>query len=162
MNSGATYFAKLNRSAAQNCDEIVANPFAAVVAGTLTVTNIGGSLTNGDTFFLFSSAVSGVFTNINLPTGYTWTNQLAVNGSIQVLSSGSGTVSPTNLTFVVANGSITISWPANSGWILQTNDLKVTVSSDWHDVPTSQTTNQLSFPLNSPGIGNEYFRLRHP
>jgi hypothetical protein len=63
----------------------------------------------------------------------------------------------------VANGNITISWPTNyEGWILQTNINNLAVSSNWHDVTGSQTNNQLSFPLNSPGIKNEYFRLRHP
>ena len=60
--------------------------------GTLTVTNIGPNITNGTTFKLFSKAVTG-FSSIVLPIGmgtsnYVWATNLAVDGSIMLLSNG--------------------------------------------------------------------------
>jgi hypothetical protein len=56
--------------------------------GTLTVTNVAGTFTGGETYKLFNAAsYSGTFTT-NLPTlpvGMTWnTNNLTVNGTISV------------------------------------------------------------------------------
>ena len=56
--------------------------------GTLLVTNVGSSpLQVGDSFQLFNAAVrAGVFTSIIFPGGYTFTNNLALNGTIAVLT----------------------------------------------------------------------------
>jgi autotransporter-associated beta strand protein len=163
MDPAATYVAQINRAANPNSDRVVVGHGLATVAGTLTVTNLGGALTSGDTFFLFSTAVGGAFTTVNLPAGYTWTNKLAVDGSIQVLAVNGLPSTPTNVSFTVNNGNLTLSWPSNYvGWILQTNSINVGVSSNWYDVPGSQTNSQLTFPMNNPAIKNEFFRLRHP
>lgn len=52
--------------------------------GTLTVTNIGAALTNGNTFDLFDGTMSGTFSTLNLPGGAAhWnTNDLNVGGTI--------------------------------------------------------------------------------
>jgi hypothetical protein len=56
-----------------------------------------------------------------------------------------------------------ISWPADYiGWILQTNMFNLANLGGWGDVPASRTNSQLTFPLNSASISNEFFRLRHP
>ena len=57
--------------------------------GTLTVTNLAGTLTEGNTFTLFSAgSYAGTFSTLNLPTlssGLVWnTSNLTVNGSISV------------------------------------------------------------------------------
>jgi hypothetical protein len=123
----------------------------------------------GDSFTLFAAAggISGTFASITPPSpgsGLGWnTNNLAVNGSIQVTTGPVIPSAPTNITFSVANGNITLSWPTNyEGWFLQTNLVSIRVSSAWQDVPGSDANYQLTFPLHSPGIKNEYFRLRHP
>ena len=58
-----------------------------------------------------------------------WTNKLAVDGSIQALSVVSTIASyPTNISYSVSGGVLTITWPATHlGWILQnqTNSLSV-------------------------------------
>ena len=71
--------------------------------GTLTVSNLGGSLAAGDTFTLFSAtSYSGSFAAINLPSlsaGLYWsTSNLATNGSISVIGQTltSITVSPSS------------------------------------------------------------------
>jgi autotransporter-associated beta strand protein len=58
--------------------------------GVIIVTNVGtGPLYAGDSFKLFTAAnYGGGITNLVLPGGgYTWTNQLLLNGSITVLTS---------------------------------------------------------------------------
>ncbi len=57
--------------------------------GTLTVANIGGILTNGNTFDLFDGTLSGSFATLNLPNGSAhWnTSDLNVNGTITYVNS---------------------------------------------------------------------------
>ena len=59
--------------------------------GTLSVTNLAGTLASGNTFTLFSaSSYAGTFTTFNLPAlpaGLIWnTSKLTVNGSISVVN----------------------------------------------------------------------------
>lgn len=82
---------ELNRTnaAATNDSLIVTGTFTP--SSTLLVKNLGSALHVGDTFQLFAGAVSG-FSAINLPAtdangyGYTWQNNIGVDGSIQVLT----------------------------------------------------------------------------
>jgi PKD repeat protein len=67
--------------------------------GTLTVTNLAGTLAAGDSFILFSAtAYSGSFDTLDLPAlppGLRWdTSLLAVNGSIQVVNSAPTVATP--------------------------------------------------------------------
>jgi hypothetical protein len=70
------------------------------LGGNLTVTNVGGTLVLGDTFTLFSSSggFAGGFANVTLPTetnGLGWLNNLAIDGTIQVIK---GSVPPSIVT----------------------------------------------------------------
>jgi hypothetical protein len=86
---------------------------------------------------------------------------LAGTGSLQV--SPTIPTSPTNITFSVSANTLRLAWPSNyRGWVLQTNAINVGVSTDWHDVPGSESTNQLAFPMTNPAVTNEFFRLRLP
>jgi autotransporter-associated beta strand protein len=60
-----TVVMELNRTNAPNADLISAATLA--FGGTLTVTNLGGTLQAGDSFQLFSGSISGMFTATNLP-----------------------------------------------------------------------------------------------
>ena len=73
--------AELDRSAATNADKLIG---AGALGGTLTVTNIGPALVNGDTFDLFDGSLSGSFGTLNLPGGAThWnTSDLNVGGTL--------------------------------------------------------------------------------
>src|SRR5207302_7850667 len=77
----------LNRTNAQTADLLSASSLAC--DGTLTVTNIGNPLQAGDTFHLFSGAISGAFAVTNLPalssTNLYWdTSLLGSSGIIKV------------------------------------------------------------------------------
>src|SRR5262249_11388308 len=83
--------------------------------GTLTITNLGPDLVVGDKFTLFSQPLSGGNTlTIVPPSGVTFTNNLTVDGSIQVLTASTGTASnPTNITVQASGNTMTLSWPAD-------------------------------------------------
>jgi fibronectin-binding autotransporter adhesin len=84
---------QLNRTNTITHSEIAAAGFS--VGGTLIVTNLGPVLNTGDSFKLFNLPV-GTFASVTLPVSgldpgnnvitYIWTNRLAIDGTIQVLS----------------------------------------------------------------------------
>lgn len=141
---------ELNRDGSPNCDRLVATAIAG--GGQLIVTNLGGALQAGDTFQLFSVPVTG-FSSVSLPelaSPLYWTNLLAVDGSIKVMTTQVIPTYPTNITYHVQAGQIEISWPdTHIGWALQvqTNTLSVGLSTNWVTVPGSQLTNRVAFPI---------------
>jgi len=80
--------------------------------GTVTVTNLNGGLplTQGDSFQLFNKAVlNGEALTIVSSGGETWINNLAVDGSIQVMPTTLPAVPATNLTVaVVSPGNVSL------------------------------------------------------
>jgi autotransporter-associated beta strand protein len=138
---------------------------AITYGGSLFVTNIGSDLLSpGDCFKLFdSSGFTGAFTNVALPklgAGLSWTNHLAVDGSLTVLPS----LEKTNLIFTVVGSSLQLSWPADHiGWRLQnqTNSISAGLGTNWIDVSGSAVTNFFVTPIN-PSVGLLFFRLVYP
>jgi len=133
--------------------------------GTLTVSNLGPALVVGDTFTLFSQAVSnGLALNVT-GGGANWTNKLALDGSIQVLSLVSSVASySTNITATVSGSTLTVNWPTTHlGWILQsqTNSLSVGLKTNWTDVPGSSGMTSTNLTINQ-GAPTVFFRLRYP
>lgn len=136
--------------------------------GTLTVTNIGGTLTNGSVFTLFSQSVSN-FTSTTLPAGYVWNNNIATAGTIQLVSGGITLVNttPTNITSSVSGSTLTLSWPSDhTGWTLQTqtNALSVgltTPTNTWFGVAGSSATNLIAITID-PTQPTVFFRLVYP
>jgi autotransporter-associated beta strand protein len=167
LTSGKTLL-ELNRTNAQTSDRITVSGTLAY-AGTLTVTNIGPALQAGDSFQLFSaSGYSGAFNTTNLPalgSGLVWSNSLAANGKMAVVSTVS--LVPTNVVLVVSGANLTLSWPADhTGWrlLMQTNNLGFGISAntnDWMTVGNSQLTNQVGLPLDLT-LPGEFFRLVFP
>jgi len=137
--------------------------------GTLIVTNLGGALLAGDTFPIFSATTrAGTFAAISLPplaNNLYWTNTLAVNGTLAVVSGVSTT--PTNLVWSVSGTNLIVSWPADHiGWrlLVQTNNLALGLSSntnDWTTVAGSPATNQVNLPMYSTQLA-EFYRLIYP
>jgi hypothetical protein len=89
----------------------------------------------------------------------TWTNKLAIDGTIQVqLIIGT---TPTNIITSLSGTNLTLSWPANYlTWILQSNSVSLT-STNWFAVPNSQTSTQFVIPI-SPTKTNVFYRLLGP
>ena len=102
------------------------------LGGTLTVTAMG-SLTNGDTFALFTGPLANAFTTVNLPAGYTWTNTTAIDGTIQVLAVATAT--PPVLGAVTrqpdGNFSLLFSGPASFGYSVRATTNLLTPLAGW-------------------------------
>jgi fibronectin-binding autotransporter adhesin len=168
LTLNGTAIMELDRTSSPTADRINAGSFSGT--GTVNVTNIGPDMVTGDTFQLFSGAVSGL--TVNLPASnalntvaYVWTNKVELNGSIQLLSGVSPIASnPTNITFSAGGGNLNLSWPpGHLGWILQsqTNLLGVGLSTNWSDVAGSASVTATNFPL-SPANPAVFYRLRKP
>ncbi len=157
---------KLNQAGIATSNDEVAVTGTLTVSGPLVVNSIGGTLVNGTTFHLFNQAVTG-FSSITLPTGggaYSWATNLAVDGSIKLLSGGTVSLAPVRLTTSLSGGVLSISWPADHlGWKLETetNTLSVGISSNWVVVPGSTTVTNV--PVNvDPTAPTVFYRLVSP
>jgi hypothetical protein len=157
---------ELNRSSTPNADLIVA-PVINVSGATLNVTNIGPDLVTGDVYQLFSGPVIGTLAATNLPVQnqaatvtYVWTNMLAINGSIKVLSGASPVnPTPTSISYSVAANQLSLSWPPDHlGWDLQTNSTSIANPSAWFTYPgsTSVTNVVLTVEPTKPQV---FYRL---
>jgi len=157
----------VDRNSGAPLSDQVRLPVSAVTyGGVLTVSNIGAALQAGDVFQLFSAAgYSGSFVTTNLPSlnsGLTWSNSLAANGTIAVVSTVS--LVPTNIALNVNGSSLTLSWPTDhTGWRLQvqTNSLDAGLGTNWFDVPGSSSTNSVLLPIDAVS-GSVFYRLVYP
>ena len=138
--------------------------------GTLTVTDLGSSLTQGQVFTLFSTAgASGSFTATNLPalgTGLKWDWNPSA-GTLAVVAAVNTT--PTNMVSSLSpdGTTLTLSWPADHlGWrlLVQTNNLAAGISgnpADWGTVTGSSTTNLENITIN-PALPSEFYQMVYP
>jgi autotransporter-associated beta strand protein len=164
LTIGGNVVVELDKSLAQSNDIVnVTGSLSKIGAGTLIVSNLGPALVAGDTFTLFNQPVAnGNLLNISGPAGVTFTNNLAVNGSISVGPAGPTIpTTPTNITFSVTSSNITIGWPSNyTGWTLQsqTNPRTIGLKTNWFDMVGSELTNSVTLPIskNDPSV---FFRL---
>jgi hypothetical protein len=70
---------------------------------------------------------------------------------------------PGRILYSVAGNQLTLSWPTNLGWTLQTqtNGPGEGLTTNWVDVTNSASTNQVIVPTN-PTNGSVFFRLILP
>jgi autotransporter-associated beta strand protein len=112
LQSGSTTRMKISKTPLTNDVLRVAGVSGAVTyAGTLTVTNLAGTLAAGDSFKLFSAAnYTGAFAAINLPplvSGLAWSNTLASDGMLQIVATTPPSISSVALSggnFVLSVG----------------------------------------------------------
>jgi autotransporter-associated beta strand protein len=87
VSLGGTTLITLNRTNSLNSGQLVAPSIT--YGGTLTLTNIGPAFQGGETFQLFSGALSGTFATNNLPAlapGLNWDiSKLNGNGSLSIV-----------------------------------------------------------------------------
>jgi autotransporter-associated beta strand protein len=131
------------------------------LGGNLNVTFAGSGLTNGDRFVLFTApTITGNFTNVNLPTGYTWSNSVATDGAITVLAVGSEPTNAPILSSSLSGSTLTLTWPlVYTSFVLQaqTNNLNIGLSTNWVTVLTS--SNAITIPINSAN-SSVFYRLK--
>ena len=164
--AGATVL-KLNNAGSPANDELISP--ALTVGGTLTVTNIGPALVSGSTFHLFNTAVSG-FTAITLPVAdhnykYTWTTNLAVNGTITLAAATpllSTNAATANFRAVPVGNTLQFTWaPDHQGWQLYTNAVGLTAAGSWFPLAGTAAGTNATITIN-PAQPQVFFQLRYP
>ncbi len=167
VSLGGTTVMKLN-AGTDSSDQLVATNGIAY-GGTLVVTNLSGTFTNGETFHLFSSTTyTSAFGSLVLPStpGLTWTNNLAVNGTLTVGVTGPPPqphITSISLvgTNIVINGTNGVN--GEQYHLLTTTNLTLPVTS-WTVFPAS-TLNGASFSITNgvtPGAAQSFYILRVP
>lgn len=128
--------------------------------GILQVVLAGSTpLAVSDTFkvFTFATAPTGSFSEVNMPSGYTWdTTQLAVDGTVRVI----GIAAPPTLNFSRIGDNLQFSWNGTYKLMAQTNSLGVGISTNWFVYPGGGTSGVL-VPIDAAN-GTVFFRLSVP
>ncbi len=154
-------------NAAAGTNDLVRGLTSVIYGGTLTLSNVAGTLTASKAFKLFSAnSYSGAFASLTPASpgqDLAWnTNTLATDGTLRLVSTAPVTISAGRGTPCAPSSvCLTLSWPADHiGWRLQaqTNSLSVGLGTNWLDVPDSTATNQLTFTLDPTG-GSVFYRL---
>jgi hypothetical protein len=125
----------------------------------------GAPLANGQYNLIYASG------GITDPTGYpavTGTaigpasqGSISVSGNNVVLTVSSVNVNAPPIQFSLNGKVLTLSWPTNSGWTLQSNSINVAVPGDWFSIPGSSSAT--TFPINiSTATTNVFYRLYLP
>jgi autotransporter-associated beta strand protein len=149
---------KINKSAGTH--DLFSGQSSVTYGGTLTVTNLAGTLTTSDTFTLFSPGASASnFASILGSPGH----GLAYNFANGVLSVVAVNTNSPKIQFGVSGNTLTLSWPTNLNWILQsqTNSLSVGLSSNWADVAGSASVTNMNVTIN-PTNPTVFYRMRLP
>lgn len=155
-------FAELDKSVSPSNDlVVVSGTITNVGTGTITITNLGPSLTPGDKFKLFSQAVQNGGALTITGGDVSWINDLATDGSITVAAAS---VSPPILNYTNFGNSAQFSW-TNPAYklVAQTNPIGTGINVDtnaWYDYPGG-VTSPVTAPIDS-GQGSVFFRLFKP
>jgi autotransporter-associated beta strand protein len=159
VNLAGTLLMEINRSKTPMNDQVISTSGTITGGGTLTVSNSGPALHGGDVFQLFNQPANG-FATVNLPatpSGYAWADNLAVDGSVRVVSTDAVAVGMTLST----GNQLTLLWPSDhTGWRLQVQTNGLTPG-NWFDVPGATVTNEVFIPMD-PGNDSVFFRLIFP
>lgn len=166
LSLGGSLMIAVNKSLAQsNSTAMVSGTLSNTGTGVVVVTNLGPDLVVGDSFQLFNQPLAnGNAMSVATSDGVTWTNKLAVDGTIQVLS----VTPPINplpgvVQFNLSGNMLELSWPTNRGWILQaqTNALSTGLNTNWVDVPGSDSVTNMTFNVDSTQ-GAIFYRMVYP
>jgi autotransporter-associated beta strand protein len=164
FQAGSTNVMELD--AASRTNDLVTGMASVTYGGQLVLSNLSGTFAARDSFKLFNAGhYTGSFGSIvwpNLTGSLYWTNLLAVDGTIAVVSPVN--TAPTNITYVLNGNTLQLSWAGDyTGWRLevQTNTLAAGVGTNWVTVPGSTTTNLLLLPI-SDVQGSVFYRLAYP
>ena len=165
ISGTGTNVMKLNKTGATN--DVLSVGGTLTYGGTLSLTNLSGTLAPSNTFKLFTAGTfAGTFAHIVPATpapGLGWnTSTLATDGTLRLVATVNTT--PTNIVVMVNGNQLTLSWPADhTGWRLQgqTNSLSTGLSSNWFDVPGSTAVNSVNVTIN-PANGTVFYRMVYP
>jgi autotransporter-associated beta strand protein len=166
--SGNLYF-ELNKSLAQSNDIVnVVGVLTNAGTGTLTFTNVGAAaLTAGDSFKLFSQPLQNGTNLVLSPStpglNLAWTNKLAIDGSIGVVPVAIINPNPPVLQVSYGSGTLSLAWPTNAGWILQSNSVSLTTPSAWFNYPADGSVTVTNVTISvDPAKINVFYRMLRP
>lgn len=156
MTSG-TLLVTLNEASSPSNSTVTVAITTTITSSTLKLLNYGPSLNVGDTFTIFSGPVTGITTIVS--PGYTFANNLAVDGSVKVTA-----VAPpgSTITSTVSGGNLNLTWPADLTGLnlqVQTNTLAVGLKNNWITIPGTAAGNTYSAPLNRTTNTCVFYRL---
>lgn len=155
LSLGGNAAVKLNKSLSQSNDLVtVSGVLTNTGTGTLTVTNLGPALAVGDKFILFSKAMDNGAALTVTGSGATWSNNLAVDGSITVASLSVG--QPT-LNFTQSGNGMQFTWSGAFKLQAQTNSLSTGLGTNWGDYPGGSSS-PVNVTIDSSN-GTVFFRL---
>lgn len=170
LANGSSSFFEINASAQTN-DSVVAAS-AVIYGGTLTVTNLGGSLTAGQRFKLFNAgSLGGSFSALHLPslgTNLVWNTAALTNGELVVARGavaprvGQVSLTGTNLVFGGSGGAADDNYS-----VLASPDVAAPLT-NWSVIGTGTFdvngnfifTNPIDLP--SGGVVRRFYRLLIP
>ena len=119
--------------------------------GVYVVAQASGSITSSGSY----PAVTGT------AIGPTSKGAITVSGSQVLLTISSVNANPPPIQFNRVGNVLTLSWPTNSGWTLQSNSINVAAPGDWFSIPGSSAVT--TFPIDiSTAKTNVFYRLYLP
>lgn len=129
-----------------------------VTSGTLKLINAGPQLVVGQKFTIFSQPVIGGADLTIVSPGFTFANNLAVDGSVTVTA----VKPPPTITTAVSGNQLNLSWP--SAWTgsvhlqVQTNSISIGLSTNWVTIAGTDASNFYSTTINQTN-GCVFYRL---
>lgn len=171
LNLAGNLIVEINKSLTPSNDMLVVIGAAINTGtGTVTIQNLGPALLPGDTFKLFNKPLIGGETLSVVGSGVTWTNRLAIDGTVQVLAVApaarpvitTARVQGANLTLTGTNGT-----PGATFYVLSTTNLALPVSS-WEreavgQFPGDNSTWTITLSNSvSPATGQKFYLLQLP
>jgi autotransporter-associated beta strand protein len=157
--SGTTIM-ELNRTNVPNADLISAATLA--LSGTLTVTNIGGTLLAGDSFQLFSGTMTGTFAATNLPAlppaNLYWDTSKLNNQGILTVALQTAAV-PTILPPTWDGTNLTLQVSSQSGFNYVLQSTVELAPANWTAVQTNVGGGVLTFTIPIGASTQQFFRI---
>jgi autotransporter-associated beta strand protein len=135
---------------------IATNSTVAIASGAKLQLDFGGNNNVAGLVLNGVAQPNGVYNAVNTPAYFAGSGSLAIGVTIAS--------NPTNITFSVSSGTLTLSWPSDHlGWILQQqmNTLNAGLTTNWTDVTGSANVTTTNITI-VPGNPTVFFRLRKP
>ena len=143
-----------------NYPSLATNSLVSVTNGAMLYLNFATTNTVGGLVLGGVVAAAGVHNATTDPSYFdpSGAGSLLVPSSVPPINPYPGTIQ-----VGVSGSSLALSWPTNSGWILQTqtNSLNIGLGTNWVDVPGSSSTTSTNITIN-PANPTMFFRLRSP
>lgn len=164
--AAGTVLATLNKALSQSNSLVSAIGAITYTGGTLKLTNAGPNLVVGNQFTLFNQPVAGGAAMPIVSPGYTFANNLAVDGSITV-TSVVALKAPTLNTITLSGTNVIITATNNTGsggtyTLLGTNNIAAPLT-NWPVISTGTFDANGNLALtNAVGTNRQFFILRVP